>query len=535
VQALIAARIDRLRPATKAVLQRGAVIGRIFWNGAIAALSGKDDGSDDALRELVERDFVTEEQRSSISGERAFRFKHVLIREVAYAGLSKDARATHHRRFAEWLKERRADDLIEIRAYHLDHAASLLAELDGVVPGDLAVEAGAALEVAGKRALAREANRTGRKLLLRAAELDPTLERKFHAARAAWRLADLPAVSREMESVVAEARAERDREIEGRALTALAEVTLLRDADLPRARELAERGLEVLDPDDRFRTLMVLSKIARWQGGLDGHEDYARQGLELAQRLGRVDLEAQATRELADGLSTQLRYDEALRMVDRALVLAEESGSIMSRAHALAEAGHVQMQRGELDAAEAALDEARQLFSELGASMNLGRTLLRLGEVAFQRGDTRQAERIARESIRVLKPLEDRGTLCESQRLLAEVLVEQERLAEAERIALEAVETTGPYDISSQASTRFGLAQVRIAQGRDDDAEALMRDGLERVGGTGYRSLELWATARLDKFLRERGRPDDALAARLAELREPDAAGDEITGSAAAI
>jgi ATP/maltotriose-dependent transcriptional regulator MalT len=222
-------------------------------------------------------------------------------------------------------------------------------------------------------------------------------------------------------------------------------------------------------------------------------------------------------------------------MVDRALVLASESGSIMSRAHALAEAGFVQMQRGELDAAEAALDESRQLFSELGASMNLGRTVLRLGEVALRRGDMRQAERFARESIRVLKPLEDRGTLCESQRLLAEVLVQQGKLAEAERVALEAVETTGPHDVSSQASTRYALAQVRAAQGREDDAEALMRDGLERLVGTGYLSLEARATARLDEFLRKRGRPDDALAARLAELREPDVASGEFTGTSAAI
>ena len=55
----------------------------------------------------------------------------MLIREVAYAGLSKAERAELHGRFADWLRERAGDELLEIRAYHLDHAAQLLVELDG--------------------------------------------------------------------------------------------------------------------------------------------------------------------------------------------------------------------------------------------------------------------------------------------------------------------------------------------------------------------------------------------------------------------
>ena len=105
------------------------------------------------------------EPRSTISGEDAFKFKHVLIREVAYGGLSKAARAGYHQRFAEWLRKRAGEELLEVRAYHLDHATALLAELDGSPPEELAIEAAAALEEAGRRALAREANATARKLL----------------------------------------------------------------------------------------------------------------------------------------------------------------------------------------------------------------------------------------------------------------------------------------------------------------------------------------------------------------------------------
>ena len=66
------------------------------------------------------------------------------------------------------------------------------------MPAELAAEAAAALEQAGRRALAREANTVARRLLVRAVELESTLERRYLAARAAWRMTDIPTVSTEM-------------------------------------------------------------------------------------------------------------------------------------------------------------------------------------------------------------------------------------------------------------------------------------------------------------------------------------------------
>src|SRR5205085_4967184 len=232
LQALIAARIDRLPPEEKTVLQRASVIGRTFWGGAIRELAAEIDELQPVLETLLLREFLLPELRSSISGETAYRFKHVLIREVAYSGLSKSARADLHERFARWLRERAGEELLEIRAYHLDQAAALIAELDGGPPLELAHEAAEALETAGRRSLAREAHRSARKQLLRALELEPTLERRYQAARAAWRLGDMPAVSPEMERVRAEAAEEGDRGCEARALAALAEGALTREADV---------------------------------------------------------------------------------------------------------------------------------------------------------------------------------------------------------------------------------------------------------------------------------------------------------------
>ena len=533
VQALIAARIDRLPRGHRALLRRAAVIGRIFWKGAVERLSPDLDDVDAVLDDLLLRDFLLREARSSITAEEAFRFKHVLIPEVAYAGLSKSARADYHARFAEWLKERAGDELLEIRAYHLDQAVSLLAELDGAAPASLVGETANVLDKAGRRALACEANRSARKLLWRAVELEPTLERRYQAAVAAWRLDDLPSVSHEMERVAAEAHEAGEPGTEGKALTALAEVALLRDADVPRASALVERALEALEPEQRFSALLLQATISRWRGEMEEQERYAREALELAQAAKRKDQEARAARELASVYATLMRYDDAERMVARSLELAEESGSIVARGLALAEAGHLRASKGELEEAEELLGRARSLLTEAGSSWWVGRVLGYLSWVASERGDHAQAERLVRDSIKVLRPLEDRGTLCESLRGLADELVAQGKLDEAERVALEAIDTVGPHDVSSQATTSLSLGLVRAAQGRDEEAEALLREALARVDGTGYRSVEAWILTRLDQFLRERGRPDAAAAERLAELAPVAALGSAFASSAA--
>ena len=206
VQALIAARIDGLDDDDRRLLQRAALVGRVFWRGALDALSpGLDVGS--ALDRLLEREFIAPEARSSISGERAFQFTHGLIREVAYATVSKAQRAEDHRRLAAWVAERAPDELADIRAHHLDAAATLVAELEGAVPADLAEEAAAALEAAGRRSMRRGSFGVARSLLLRAVELEPTLDRRCLAAQAAWRLSDVPTVRDEARSLLEDARA----------------------------------------------------------------------------------------------------------------------------------------------------------------------------------------------------------------------------------------------------------------------------------------------------------------------------------------
>jgi class 3 adenylate cyclase/tetratricopeptide (TPR) repeat protein len=521
VQALIGARIDRLPAASKTVLQRASVIGRSFWGGAIAHLV--EDDVDEALQDLLMRDMVVIESRSSLSGETPYRFKHVLIRDVAYSGLSKSSRADLHGRFAGWLHERAGDELLEIRAYHLDHAAALLAELDGSPPPELALEAAEALHEAGRRALAREANRVARTSFLRALELEPTPERRYLAAKAARRLDDLPAVAREMEVVREEAERTGNNRLHGRALTALSDVALMRDADLPRAKELVERALDVLDPTDsasRFDALEARAWIGWWTGHLTEAEPYIRDALAAAKDTGLKELEAGALDLLASTHRAKLELDEAEQLLTQARDLAEESGAVVGRGWVFLTWTRIYALRGNVEQAEASGQEAIRLFSEAGAAWGTSRALIHSAWVAWSAGDLTKAEKRFREAIRLLKPLGDRAALCESQRGLAQLLVELGRIDEAERLALEARETVGPMDVTSLSSTNTALGVVRAAQGRDLEAEDLLRDAVDLIAPTDFREGELEAQRSLAQFLRSRGRDDEAdqVEARCEEL-----------------
>lgn len=526
LQAMIAARIDRLPRNEKRVLQRASVVGRIFWEGAVAYLMPELEELEPVLDDLLQRDFITRESRSSISGEHAYRFKHVLIRDVAYAGLAKGARAELHQSVADWLRETAGEELVEIRAYHLDQAATLHEELDGSAPPELATRAAEALEKAGRRALAREANKSARRLLVRAVELDPTLQRRFLAARAARRIADLPAQAVEMERVFNDATEAGDARLQGLALTGLAENALLRDADLPRGRELVEQALVLLEdarPEDRYEALAMRARIGWWLGDLDDDERWTGKALEVARQTGRKDLEASAADELASSAIARLDLDRASALVREAVELAEESGNITALGWALVSQARIDALRGLLDEAAAGLDRAEEHFSQSGNAWALARVSNHYGWVERRRGDLTAAERRFRDAIRILQPLEDRGTLCESQRGLAQVLVMRGKIDEAERYALEARETVGPHDTISRATTRMALGIVRAAQGRDEEAEALLRDAVEVVEGKDLRLIRRELLSALGRFLRERERVEEAEETE-AELAAYDAA-----------
>ena len=437
--------------------------------------------------------------------------------------MTKLARAQYHARFAEWLAERTGEELVEIRAYHLDRAVEFLTELEGAPPEDLAQETAATLVKAAKRAIAREAYSNARTLGLRALELRPTLGARYVAARAAWRLQDFAAVQVEMEKVREQASELGEPVTEALALTALGEAALRLDDDSDRAQELVDRALEILraedDPVALFEALTARAIIGGRHADMDEVVLYMERAYALAIDAGRKDLQTIAAQILAQTHIVRLELDEAEVLLARALELAGESGSIRARAGASLSYGWFLAVKGELDAAETVYEEVRQSAAELGMEMTVAAALMRLAAVAVRRGDHRRAEKLYREALRIATTRGDRGSLPDIQASLAEVLAALGKVDEAERLALEVQASPRPQDPHFELTMSGALAAVRAAQGRDDEAEELYRRALDATKD-GLPLLELEVLERLVVFYRDRGREDDAAAcqARIAEL-----------------
>ncbi len=529
LQALIAARIDHLPPAAKTLLQRGSVVGRVFWKGALEHLSPDVEGIDVFLDDLLQREFLLREPRSSISGETAYRFKHLLIREVAYTGMAKLARAQYHARFAQWLAERTGDELVDIRAYHLDQAVEFLTELEGAPPEELAQETAEVLVKAAKRAIAREAYAHARKLGLRALELRPSLGARYVAARAAWRLQDFAAIQIEMEKVREQARELDESVVEALALTALGEAALKRDGDPARAQILVDEALDILEKKDdavaRFDALTARAQIGGWLGNMDDVVLYMERAYALAIDAGRKDLQTIAAQVLAQTHIVRLELDEAEFLLTRALELAGESGSVRARVGATLSYGWFLAVKGELDAAETVYEEVRQTATELGVEPSVAAALSRLGDIAWRRRDFKRAEKLYREALRITSTRGDRGILPDRQASLAETLAALGKIDEAERLALEVQAAPRSDDPHFGITVSATMAAVRAAQGRDEEAEELYGSALEEATKSGLAVIELEVLDRLVSFYRDRGRDDDAAVyeARLAELVPPAA------------
>jgi predicted ATPase len=104
IAALLAARLDRLDDQEQAVLERAAVAGTEFEAAAVAELSPAGDPARvTAVLMSLTRKHLIRPGHPRLAGPEAFEFRHVLIRDAAYARLPTPERAALHERYAGWL------------------------------------------------------------------------------------------------------------------------------------------------------------------------------------------------------------------------------------------------------------------------------------------------------------------------------------------------------------------------------------------------------------------------------------------------
>ena len=177
IQALLAARFDRLPVSERSTAQRASVVGRVFEEAAVEALSpeGVRAAVPGDLNALVLKQLLAPET-SGLTEDEAFKFRHILARDAAYLALAKADRAILHERFADWLEAvagPRVMEYQEILGYHLAEAHRYRSELREPAERTDAIgrRAGAHLHAAGRRARDRGDAAASTRLLARAESL----------------------------------------------------------------------------------------------------------------------------------------------------------------------------------------------------------------------------------------------------------------------------------------------------------------------------------------------------------------------------
>jgi class 3 adenylate cyclase/tetratricopeptide (TPR) repeat protein len=327
---LIAARLDALAPDEKELLQDAAVMGKVFWTGALsrseAALRGP-------LHTLERKEFIRRERRPSIEGESEYAFRHLLVRDVAYGQIPRAARSHKHRASAEWIARLgRPEDHAELVAHHYLTAIELTRASGGDV-APLAAPSRAAVSAAGDRAFALNAWAAALSFYEHGLELcpedDPERPRLLLAqGRAAH------AVGREEARALLEAAAEALREMEDNAGAAEAEIVLYEAEWMRGQRDLAavhlERALKLVeDAEPSSVKAAVLSQAARFSmlaGRHDAAVELGSKALEMAETLGLEEIQADALISLGPA-RWRLGDSRGVEELERGVEIARRIGS----------------------------------------------------------------------------------------------------------------------------------------------------------------------------------------------------------------
>ena len=549
IQALLSARLDRLGPIDRVVVERAAVIGQVFFRGAVEDLSPDEvrRHAGESLQNLTNRELVTPHE-SSFAGQEAYRFMHILIREAAYHGLLKRTRADLHVRFIDWLERVASDRVLEfeeIRGYHLEQAFFTLQQL---TPNDdkvwqIGVRGSGYLSSAGRRALARGDIPAAAGLLQRAATLLPP----GHAERPRLRLDAAEALTEQglfdeagamLHAAIDEAHELSDRVLE--ATAQIQELELLYTVDPEAVEPTIVAGveshlpeLEALEAHDGLARAWRLIMFVREMGLQWGESEAAAQlTLDHARLAGNRLMVARAIPSLGYcALSGPTPVPEA---IDRCRALLEEvSGDRKPEALLESALSHLEAMRGNVEESRALYRASRAKLEELGWTFLAAQTSFDSGPVEMLAGDLAAAEAELRRDFDALDRMGETNYISTTAAFLAEVLYRQGDLEGAEEHTRISEELAAHDDVSSQFRWRTVRGKILASRGDAAEGEKLAREAVAMIQASDDLNSQGEALIDLAEVLRLGGRTPEATDAAREALALFEAKGNTVSAALA--
>jgi tetratricopeptide (TPR) repeat protein len=535
IQALLAARIDRLDERDRAVIERASIEGRSFHRGAVEALLEEPARATvgASLISLGRKEFIQPDQ-ALFSGDDAFRFGHILIRDAAYEAVPKQLRAELHERFANWLEhmaDSRLAEYEEILGYHLEQAHRYQAELGrGSEARRLAELAGQRLASAGLRAQARGDMPAVRGLLTRAASLLPADDSARllllpELAAAFLDSGDLSTAEATLREAEQRARACGNELAVWRATIGLIElhcwsgaitaalITSTKEAQAACTRLGDELGLArawlvlgltggwffgavgtILDSDTAFQQAIVHARLADarreesaalrwliitgWFGPIPATEGIRRCN-EILELPTDKSLEATALIAIGCFLATQGKFDEARSQFNRGYATIEDLGQQLLVAGSSQELFDIEMLAGNPAAAERRLRTACETLEQIGEQGFLGTRLGCLAEAIYAQGRHAEAEEMSKRAESAVSQTMDVDAQFRWRAVRGKVLAQRGEDSAAEALVREAVALIGPTDwLNARAGVQLDLAEVLELAGRRDEAMLAVTEAL---------------------------------------------------------
>jgi tetratricopeptide (TPR) repeat protein len=518
---LLAARLDRLPVQERAVLERAAVAGKEFGRTAVLRLSDEVERAevDALLLSLARKDLLT----AKPGREDAYRFRHVLIRDAAYAGIPKELRAQLHERFADWAARTnagRAGELDEIVGYHYEQAFLYRQQLGPLDDNarSLAGRGGRLLGAAGRRAFARDdapaaVNLLDRALAL-ATEQDPArLELMRQLSSALWSLGEIARAEALLNGLLDAASASGDKRYELYGALQQSSWRSIRDPEIG-WRETAAIAEEAIRVFEELHDDVGLAQAWRELAATFAYRGNFAQAVEASERAVKHARLAGSAREesrSADHLCMALLHgpthvDDAI--VRTELMLENVGGNALLHANVTAGLAELKAMQTDFEEGRALCVQARSIYERLGLRLGLAGLMQVNGTIELLAGEPEAAEAILRESHALVVGIT--GFYGYHSLLLSRALYLQQRYDEARTLVDEAVALSRTQEIESQVNWRLLKGPLVARAGDTREAEKILAKALTLVAETDALNLQARAQAALAEVLHLSGRTEEA-------------------------